>query len=168
MKSLLVHHDAGGLMHITGDCAVALDYTMTDTDGNEILSTKGREPYMYLHGHGQIVRGLEKMLSGKTVGDAVSVTLPPEEAYGPRDDMNITVLPREDFNDDELVIGNRVHIMSMQGPRMVTVKSFNDEEVVLDTNHELAGKTLHFDVTILKVRKATRFELGCGHVHAPV
>jgi FKBP-type peptidyl-prolyl cis-trans isomerase SlyD len=55
--------------------------------------------------------------------------------------------------------------MGERGPKQATVLTFDEEKVVVDTNHELAGQTLQFDIRIASVRKATVFELGCGHVH---
>lgn len=155
-------------MEISQDCAVAIDFTMTDIDGTEYSSTKNLYPYRYLHGHRQLLPGLEKVLEGKKAGDSFSVTLSPEDAYGLWDENRRTVLSREDFSNDELVIGNRVDIMTEGGRRMVTVIEFDQDEVVLDTNHELAGKTLQFEVKILSVRKATLHELGCGTAHETV
>ncbi|MBK9131485.1 MAG: peptidylprolyl isomerase [Gammaproteobacteria bacterium] len=152
-------------MQISQDCAVAIDFTMTDIDGTEYSSTKSHYPYRYLHGHRQLLPGLEKVLEGKKAGDSFSVTVSPEEAYGVWDENRRTVLSREDFSDDELVIGHRVDIMTEGGRRMVTVIGFDQDKVILDTNHELVGKTLKFDVKILSVRKATIHELGCGTAH---
>ena len=155
-------------MEIAQDCAVAIDFTMSDIDGTEYSSTKGHYPLTYLHGHRKLLPGLEKALAGKKAGESFSVTVSPEEAFGVWDENRRTVLPREDFRDDELVVGNRVDIMTEGGRRLVTVIEFDDDKVVLDTNHALVGKTLHFDVKILSVRKATILELGCGTVHETV
>ena len=154
-----------GSMEIAQDCAVAIDFTMSDIDGTEYSSTKGRFPFRYLHGHNQLLPGLEKALAGKQAGDAFRVTLSPEDAYGVWDENRCTVLPREDFSDEELVVGNRVSILTDGGRRNVTIIEFDDDKVVLDTNHELVGKTLQFDVEIRSVRQATVLELGCGTVH---
>jgi FKBP-type peptidyl-prolyl cis-trans isomerase SlyD len=112
-----------------------------------------------------MVPGLERVLRDKAAGESVQVRLSPEDAYGVRDARNREILPREDFSDDELKVGNRVYIMGERGPRHATVLTFDEEKVVVDTNHELAGKTLEFNIRIASVRKATLYELGCGHVH---
>jgi FKBP-type peptidyl-prolyl cis-trans isomerase SlyD len=152
-------------MKIADDCAVSLHFVLKD-DAGQILSASTEDvPLTYLHGHGQMVPGLERVLRDKAAGESVQVRLSPEDAYGVRDARNREILPREDFSDDELKVGNRVYIMGERGPRHATVLTFDEEKVVVDTNHELAGKTLEFDIRIASVRKATLYELGCGHVH---
>lgn len=152
-------------MKISTDCAVSLHFVLKDTQG-QVLSASGDEaPFRYLHGHGQLFAALERELEGKTAGATLRVLLPPEEAYGVYDEANREVLPRRDFSDDELRAGNRLYIMGVQGPRLATVLGFDEQKVVFDTNHELAGKSLEFDIRILSVRTATLHELGCGHVH---
>ena len=111
--------------------------------------------------------GLERALHDRGAGETLRVRLRPEEAYGMYDEENRETLPRADFSDDELVIGNRVYIMGAGGPRQAIILDFDGHSVTCDTNHELAGKTLEFEVRILSVRRATIHELGCGHVHDP-
>lgn len=152
-------------MRIAKDCAVSFHFVLKDGNGEILSASTNGVPFNYLHGHGQIVIGLERALENKDAGETLQVRLSPEEAYGQHDDHNREVLPREDFGDDELVKGNRIYIMGEQGPRLATVAAYDDDKVVFDTNHELAGMTLEFDIRILSVRKATIFELGCGHVH---
>jgi FKBP-type peptidyl-prolyl cis-trans isomerase SlyD len=152
-------------MRIADDCAVSFHFVLRD-DAGQILSASTEEvPFSYLHGHGQMIPGLERALQDKEAGESVQVRLSPEEAYGMPDERNREVLPREDFSEDELMGGNRVYIMGERGPKLATVLEFDDEKVIVDTNHELAGKTLQFDIRISSVRKATIYELGCGHVH---
>lgn len=155
-------------MKISDDCAVSLHFILKDSTGQVLYASSEDVPLSYLHGHGQIVPGLERALRDRSAGESLRVRLRPEEAYGMYDESNREILPRADFSDDELVIGNRVYIMSAQGPRQSTILDFDGGSVTCDTNHELAGKTLEFDVRILSVRRATIFELGCGHVHDPV
>lgn len=155
-------------MKIAEDMAVAFDFTMSDEEGAVLDTSKGKYPYEYLHGYGQVIRGLEKALEGREAGESFSVSVPPEEAYGVRDEECIAQYPRDEFEDDELVIGNRVYIMGETGPRMMMILKFDDESVYLDSNHELAGKTLNYEVTILGVRDSTFSERTCGHVHDPI
>jgi FKBP-type peptidyl-prolyl cis-trans isomerase SlyD len=152
-------------MKIADDCAVSFHFVLKD-DAGQILSvsTEG-VPLSYLHGHGQMIPGLERALRGREPGERIQIRLTPEDAYGMPDERNRETLPREDFSEDELVIGNRVYIMGERGPKLATIINIDDVKVVVDTNHELAGMTLQFDIHISSVRMATIYELGCGHVH---
>ena len=152
-------------MRISDDCAVSLHFILKDATGQVLYASSEAVPLSYLHGHSQIVPGLERALYDRGAGESLNVRLQPEEAYGMYDEDNREILPRVDFSDDELVIGNRVYIMGARGPRQATILDFDGQNVTCDTNHELAGKTLEFDVRIVSVRKATIHELGCGHVH---
>lgn len=152
-------------MKIADDCAVSFHFVLKDDAGQVLSASTEDVPLSYLHGHGQMLPGLERALQDKEAGESLQVRLSPDDAYGMPDERNREVLPREDFSADELVVGNRVYIMGAGGPRLATVVDFDDERVVCDTNHELAGKALQFDIRIASVRKATMFELGCGHVH---
>jgi FKBP-type peptidyl-prolyl cis-trans isomerase SlyD len=152
-------------MKIADDCAVSFHFVLKDAVGQVLTATTEDATLSYLHGHGQMLPGLERALQDKEAGESLQVQLSPEDAYGMPDERNRAVLPREDFSADELVVGNRVYIMGAEGPRLATVVKFDDEQVVCDTNHELAGKSLQFDIRIASVRMATIYELGCGHVH---
>lgn len=155
-------------MNITQDMAVAFDFTLTDEEGKVLDTSRGKYPFEYLHGYRQIVTGLEAALASRVAGESFEVDVPPEQGYGLRDESRRVILPREDFEDDELFAGNRLSIMGMSGMRIAIVLSFDDENVVFDDNHELAGKTLHFDVEVLGVRESTPSERMCSHVHDPI
>ena len=154
-------------MRIADDCAVSFHFVLKDGSGQVLSASSETVPLSYLHGYGQMVPGLERALLGREAGETLHVRLAPEDAYGLRDERNREILPREDFSEGELAVGNRVYIMGAQGPTQVTVLSYDERNVVCDTNHELAGQTLEFEIHILSVRKATIHELGCGHVHEP-
>jgi FKBP-type peptidyl-prolyl cis-trans isomerase SlyD len=147
--------------------AVAFDFTLT-SDGQVMDTSKGKLPFEYLHGYRQILPGLENAMLGREAGDTFSIDIPPEEGYGLRDESRRVALPRDEFEDDELVIGQQLTIMGPTGMRAALLLSFDDENVVFDDNHILAGKTLHFEVEILGVRESNSSERMCGHVHAPI
>ena len=115
-----------------------------------------------------MVTGLEKALTDRVAGDNFGVDVPPEEGYGLRDESRRITLARDEFEDHELFVGNRLSIMGLSGMRNAVVLSFDEKNVVFDDNHELAGKTLHFDVDVLGVRESTPSERMCGHVHDPI
>jgi len=147
---------------------VTIDYTLTDTDGNLIDESKDGQ-FAYLHGADNIIPGLEKGLEGKQAGDSVQVTIDPGEAYGEVDPTKIQKAPRDMFPPDvEIRPGMQFHAQTPDGQDvMVTVKAVEEDFVVIDGNHPLAGVTLNFEVTVRDVRDATAEEIEHRHVHGP-
>ncbi len=154
---------------IADDKVVSIHYTLTNADGDKLDSSDGGAPLAYLHGHQNIVPGLEKQLAGKTTGDSVVAVVPPEEGYGERIDQPPQAVDRSQFPDDVEIVP-QMSFMA-QGPNGQPVRVFvtraTDEKVFIDTNHPLAGEELHFDVEIVDVRDASDEELSHGHVHGP-
>ena len=150
---------------IASDHVISLEYELTDDAGVTLDSNKGGEPLSYLHGHGQIVPGLERALTGKAVGDQTSVTVSPEDGYGARDEDRLVTVGRDRF-DFEPEAGQVLEASLPQGGSVpFVVVEVTKDNVVLDGNHPLAGKTLHFDVKVVGVRPATATELEHEHVH---
>jgi FKBP-type peptidyl-prolyl cis-trans isomerase SlyD len=144
---------------------VSIDYTLTDKDGKVLDSSQGREALEYLHGHGNIISGLEKALEGKVPGDEFTVTVPAKEAYGEYDENLVADVDRKNFpKDAEIEEGMQFQAESASGPMIVTVKKVNKDKVTIDGNHELAGLDLTFKVNIKTVRKATDKEIEKGHL----
>ncbi len=154
-------------MQITQDKAVLLNYTLKDVDGTVLESSVGADPLAYLHGHSNIIVGLEKELDGKSEGDSLEVTIAPEEAYGERNDEMVQVVDRGLFEGMEVEPGTQFQAQTSQGVQLVTVISTDDDEVTIDGNHPMAGKTLVFEVEVLEVREASAEELEHRHVHGP-
>lgn len=146
---------------------VSLNYVLT-VEGEEIARTEEGEPMEYLHGAENIVPGLEAALTGKTLGDRVSVTLSPADAYGDYDDENVEELDREDVpNADELEAGMIIEVEDEEGyTYLATVREISGDVVVLDYNPPLAGKTLTYDVEVVGLREADEEELAHGHPHS--
>jgi len=155
-------------LNIEKNRVVTLHYTLLDEQGNVVESSNGRAPLTYLHGKGNLIPGLERALAGKTAGDKLDVTVAPEQAYGPRDERLVQVVPRHRFGSGEgLAAGMQVRTNGPQGPRVVTVVKVERDFVTVDGNHPLAGRTLRFSVEVEDVRKATHEEVSHGHVHGP-
>ncbi len=152
-------------MQIANAKVAIIDYTLTDEEGEVLDSSEDDGPLSYLHGYGNVVPGLESALEGKVAGDKVQATVPPVEGYGERDDGLVQSLPRDRFPDGEVEVGMQFHAHSGGERRVLTVVSVTTEEVTVDGNHPLAGRTLSFDVTVREVRDATAEELEHGHVH---
>lgn len=154
-------------MEIANNTVVSIDYTLTGDDGQVIDSSEGREPLQYLHGHQNIIPGLEKAIEGKTQGEKLSVTVDPEEGYGPYRDELVQDVPKEAFDGvDKVEPGMTFRAESNAGPMTVTVKEVGEETVTVDGNHMLAGQNLNFDVDIKDVREATEDEISQGTVAA--
>jgi FKBP-type peptidyl-prolyl cis-trans isomerase SlyD len=152
---------------ITDGVVVSMTYVLT-VDGEEVGRADENEPLEYLHGAENIVPGLEAAMEGKTVGDKVHVTVPPEEAYGDYDDDEIDEFPLEEIPGGEnLEEGMIVEVEDEDGFVYVgTVMEVVDGVVVVDFNPPLAGKTLTFDVQVLTIREADEDEKDHGHPHS--
>ncbi|WP_221088194.1 FKBP-type peptidyl-prolyl cis-trans isomerase [Deinococcus aquaedulcis] len=152
-------------MNITQDKVAQLDYTLT-VDGEVIDQSESGEPLTYLHGHSNIIPGLERALEGKAAGDSLQVTVAPEDGYGERDEDNVEELSLEDFEDD-VEVGATYYAQAEDGSVMpFTVMAVEGDRVQVDFNPPLAGMTLNFDVKVVSVRDATPEELEHGHAHA--
>ncbi len=155
-------------MQITKNKVVAIDYTLTDEEGEVLDSSRGNAPLEYLHGADDIIPGLERELEGKTVGDTLDVTVAPELAYGLYQDGLEQVVSRKMFDTpDDLEVGISFHVQTDSGPRVYTITDIDGDQITIDGNHPLAGLTLHFDVTVVGVRDATPDEIAHGHAHGP-
>lgn len=149
-------------MEITQDKIVAIEYTLTDEEGNVLDASEGRGPLAYLHGRGGIIPGLEEALTGKTVDDELKVVVPPEKAYGKRNEQLLNRVPKSAFEGKlEFELGLQFPVQDQEGnPRLVTIVHIEEESVVLDANHPLAGLDLTFEVKVVEVRDATEEELA--------
>lgn len=156
-------------MQIAKDSVVTIDYRLHLGDGEIIEESEQGDPLVYLHGYEEIVPGLEKALEGKKAGESLKVQVSSAEGYGEYDPEGVEEVPREDFPADlELQEGGIVSATDDEGDEVdFLVKEVRDKTVVVDFNHPLAGKTLHFEVTVREVRAATEEELEHGHAHAP-
>jgi len=151
------------------DAVVTIDYTLKDSQGNVIDSSEGLQPLEYLHGHNNLIPGLEKELVGMVAGDEKQVTVAPEEAYGPRQENATQVIPIESFPPDMKVepgMALEMRDTATQQVFEVFVTEVRPDGVVVDFNHPLAGETLHFDVKVVDVRPASAEEIAHGHVHS--
>ena len=165
-------------MKIGPNTVVSVDYSLSVYDADPaaktfVEKTTKETPLVFLFGTGGLIEDFEQNLAGKAVGDAFDFEVVPEKGYGEHSEENIIHLPKNVFAPegeslDESVIfaGNRVPMSDNQGNRyMAKVVEVKDEEIVMDFNHELAGKHLHFVGTVVDVREASEEELAHGHVH---
>ena len=155
-------------MQIADQKVVVLHYTLTDNEG-KVIDKSDDGSFAYLHGARNIIPGLENALSGKAAGDELKVSIPPEEGYGHRDENMLQEVPKTMFEDDsQIAVGSQFHAQGPNGEMLVvTVMEVNDDNVVVDGNHPLAGVELNFEVMVVEVRDASEEEIEHGHVHGP-
>lgn len=156
-------------MKITKDTVATLEYRLHLPDGELVDEGTAEDPLVYLHGYEEIVPGLEKALEGKGAGETVKVVVPPGEAYGEYDPEGVEEVPRDSLPKD-LVLeeGGVLTATDDDGDEIdFLIKAVKGDLITVDSNHPMAGKTLHFDVTIREVRAATDEEREHGHAHVP-
>ena len=150
---------------VDNDTVTTVHYTGTFPDSGEMFDTSREgEPLTFLVGHKGMIPGFEREMIGAAVGDTRAFTLEPEDAYGHPTDAMIQEVPRGMF-PEEMPIELGMMLMSDAGPFRIV--AMTDEVVKCDFNNPMAGKTLHFEVEVMEVRKATEEELAHGHVHGP-
>lgn len=152
---------------IVDDVVVSLAYKLT-VDGEVLDMADEHDAIQFLQGHGNIISGLENQLTGMKAGESKQVVVPAETGYGVIDKEAIDDIPLSEFPEGVTPeVGMELEIKDADGEEMFgRVLSIQGETVTMDFNHPLAGKELHFDVTVVDVRAATGEELAHGHVHA--
>ena len=121
--------------------------------GEIVLKTEDDKPLEITIGDGAIPKSIEKTLVDMNEGETKTITLEPAESFGPRIDELVIDLPKEGFSSDlDLMIGSRVTLNSPENKSYTgTVIEIKDENVTVDFNHPLAGKSLIFTVTVVSV-----------------
>jgi len=151
-------------MKIETNSVVAMHYLVKTSDGTEIDSSFDGNPLQFIQGMGYLIPGLEAALEGKTAGAKFDVDVEAANAYGERVDELVQVIPKNMFEGMDVEVGLQFRATTDHGEQSVIVIDVNDEEVVVDGNHPLAGHDLSFEVEILSVRAASKEELEHGHV----
>jgi FKBP-type peptidyl-prolyl cis-trans isomerase 2 len=148
---------------------VDVAYKGTLSDGSVFAQSEPSKPLEFLVGANSIIPDLEKAMLGMKVGDKKTVVIKAVDAYGEYDKAAVREVPRSQFPKDvDLKIGAHYQVSNGQGGKMVlTVSAMTDTTVTIDFNHPLAGKDLTFEVTIVKIRDATKTELAKMPAQAP-
>ena len=132
---------------------VFVHYTGTLEDGTEFDSSEGREPLELVTGGGMILPGFEKAVQGKEVGDKVSVSIPPEDAYGGHNDEMVIIVPRSEVPDHiDPEEGMMLQLTLEEGELDVVISRVTDEDEELDGNPPLARKRPNFAVEVVGVK----------------
>jgi FKBP-type peptidyl-prolyl cis-trans isomerase SlpA len=138
---------------ITSNSTVTVNYTGKLTDGSVFDSSlnEGRDPLVATLGQGSLIPGFEKGLLEMQEGDKKVISIPYGEAYGSRRDELIAEVPK-DRVPEGVEIGQMLQTMTEQGPMNVVVKEVNENNVILDANHPLAGEDLTFELEIISIQ----------------
>ncbi|MDQ3036319.1 MAG: peptidylprolyl isomerase [Myxococcota bacterium] len=154
---------------IAADKVVGIHYTLKNAAGEVVDSSSGSDPLFYLHGHDNIVPGLERKLTGRNVGEKLEVVVQPADGYGERDTRGEQQVPREAFPADvSLEEGMQLALRDPSGAVVpLWINKVENDLVHVDLNHPLAGEVLTFDVEVVSVREPTPEELEHGHPHGP-
>jgi FKBP-type peptidyl-prolyl cis-trans isomerase 2 len=136
----------------SGD-TVRIHYTGTLSDGSTFDSSKGRDPLEFKLGTGQVIAGFDAAVDGMRTGEAKTVEIPADQAYGPHNAEGRHSFPRDKVPDNvPLETGTQLQLQSSQGqPMMVTIAEVTDDAVILDANHPLAGKDLTFQIELVEI-----------------
>lgn len=155
-------------MKIEKNKVVAVAYCLT-VEGKQVDKSPEGQPLEYIHGTHMMIPGFEKGLDGHEPGEKFSITVSPEEGYGTVNPQLKFDIPKSSFEvggvlrEDLLKIGTVVPMFNQNGQVVQgTVAEVKENTVTMDFNHQLAGKTLNFDVEVVSVRDATRKELDEG------
>lgn len=159
-------------MKIEQDKVVSFYYELKDIHGNLLEASNSSYPSLYLHGHNNMLQGIEAVLEGKQEGEKISVTLEQDDAYGRRRENAAARVPLKNIQlpgnipvKGKLKSGQIVLVKTPQGMRDARVVKHGLKAVDIDTNHPFAGMTLVFDIDVVSVREATADELAHGHAH---
>ena len=155
-------------MIVENSKVVSFHYTLKSAAGEQLESSREKEPMSYLHGANNIIPGLEQAMEGRAVGDEFSVTVEPEDAYGVRNENNVQRVALKRLKGlGKISPGQVLNLQTQKGPVQVTVLKVGRFNVDVDGNHPLAGQQLTFDVEITAVRDASEEETKHGHAHGP-
>ncbi|MFT7002963.1 MAG: FKBP-type peptidyl-prolyl cis-trans isomerase SlyD [Sulfurimonas sp.] len=139
-------------MAINNEQIVTMQYEVK-VEGNVIDSNIDKEPLEFVFGTGKIIPGLESRIAALNEGEEASLVVPANEAYGEYNEDAMQKLPKSQLEGIELSVGLPLQGKGADGkPVQVVVKEIYDDEVLIDLNHQLAGKDMNFNVKILSIK----------------
>lgn len=132
---------------------VKVHYTGKLKNGEEFDSSKGKSPLEFTVGAGQMIKGFDNAIPGMEVGNKKTINIAPEDGYGAVNQDAIIDFPKKNIPDSiDIKEGMKLQLQGANGqPIPVTVKEIKEESVVLDANHQLAGKELVFDIELVEI-----------------
>ncbi|MCD4698239.1 MAG: peptidylprolyl isomerase [Bacteroidales bacterium] len=132
---------------------VKVHYTGKLSDGTIFDSSEGRDPLAFTMGAGMMIPGFENGVMGMELNEEKSVTIHPKDAYGEvREDMIAHVERKHLPKEIDLKVGMELMSQTPDGQQMVVkVKEVNEDTLLVDANHALAGKELTFDIKVIEI-----------------
>ena len=151
---------------VKNDLVASIEYTLT-VDGETVDSSEGREPLEFLQGQGNIISGLEREMLGMQIGESKEVIVSPVDGYGEIDEEAYMEIPSNQFPKNIPVeIGTELQVENEKGePAYARIEQIENNIALLNFNHPLAGKELHFAVKVVALREPSEEEMAHGHVH---
>lgn len=149
---------------------VEINYMLKNDQGELLDSSEQSGALTFMQGQGEIFPRLDAEIAGKQLGEVFDVVIAPEDAYGAYDESMVRAVPKSYFGSsvEEIQVGSVLQIEAQRDqPVMMKAVEINDDTIILDANHPMAGQALHFNVEILSVRDATPDELSRGSAHDP-
>ena len=132
---------------------VAVHYTGKLENGEVFTNSKVDEPFEFTIGKGEVIPGFENGVISMEVGETKTITVPPEEAYGPRSKELLIQIEKGFLPENiALAIGEQLQIPQKDGnPINATISDMDEDTVTLDANHPLAGTTVIFNVLVVAI-----------------
>jgi FKBP-type peptidyl-prolyl cis-trans isomerase SlyD len=151
---------------VENNVVVTMNYTVK-VDGDTVDTSQDHEPIEFIQGQGHVIQGLESNLYGLQAGERKEFVVPPDEGYGELDPDALAEIPLSEFPTHiPLEPGVELLLKDEEGDEMQAyIVEVGEENVMLNFNHPLAGKDMHFSVEVVSLRWATAEELDHGHVH---
>ena len=151
---------------VANDLVVAMDYKLV-IDGEIVDSSEGQEPLEFLQGHSNIIPGLEQEMLGMKIGESKDVVVQATEGYGEIDEEAYMEVPTNQFPEEIPVeVGIELQVQNEEGePVYARIDAIENNIATLNFNHPLAGKELHFSVSVVALREPSAEELEHRHVH---
>ncbi|MBL0707644.1 MAG: peptidylprolyl isomerase [Sulfurimonas sp.] len=149
-------------MAIEANQIVSIEYEVRDND-KVVDSNIGGTPLAFMYGKGQIIPGLENAIANMSIGEKADILVKPEDAYGELNPDAKQEVPKDQFTGIDLEVGMTLYGQGEDGNTVqVIVKEVGEENIIIDFNHPLAGKSLMFAVTINNIRDASAEEAMSG------
>ncbi len=123
-------------------------------DGTIFDSSEGRQPLEFEVGNGMVIKGFDDGVTGMSIGEKKTVSIPVEDAYGARQDEMVIPFERKNFPPDiNPEVGMTLNMHSEDGNELpVVITEVNSDTIMLDANHPLAGEGLVFDIEVVDIK----------------
>jgi FKBP-type peptidyl-prolyl cis-trans isomerase SlyD len=160
-------------MIVSKDKVVSVSYELK-VEGEIVDQADASNPMQFIYGNGTLIQSFENNIKEMKAGDSFDFSIPADQGYGEKISEYVIKLPKSVFErdgempEDLLVVGERLPMVDQEGNHINgLILDVQDDHVVMDFNHPLAGQDLHFTGKVEGVREATAEELSHGHAHNP-